>query len=97
MVAIKLVQEKMKITSILLLEVSTVADPLFIGIGGRYKVSKKISVNSEYFYALSDMLENHQNMLSSEDTRFYDATLPIRNTSWNFLTLFILSIILLFN
>jgi hypothetical protein len=42
----------------------TVADPLFIGIGGRYKVSKKISVNSEYFYALSDMLENHQNMLS---------------------------------
>ena len=42
----------------------TSADPIFMGLGGRYKVSKKISVNGEYFYALSDMIENHQNMLS---------------------------------
>ena len=39
-------------------------DPLFMGIGGRYKVTKKVSVNSEYFYALSTMTESHQNMLS---------------------------------
>ncbi len=42
----------------------TSADPLFIGAGGRYKVTKKISVNGEYFYALSTMTELHQNMLS---------------------------------
>ena len=42
----------------------TSADPLFMGIGGRYKVTKKTSVNGEYFYALSDMIENHKNMLS---------------------------------
>ena len=42
----------------------TSADPLFIGAGGRYKVTKKISVNGEYFYALSTMTETHQNMLS---------------------------------
>ena len=35
-----------------------------MGIGGRYKVTKKVSVNSEYFYALSTMTESHQNMLS---------------------------------
>ncbi len=45
-------------------EAGTSADPLFIGLGGRYKVSKKISVNGEYFNALSEMKENHVNMLS---------------------------------
>ena len=42
----------------------TSADPLFMGVGGRYKVTKKVSVNGEYFYALSTMTESHQNMLS---------------------------------
>tara|TARA_B100001741_G_scaffold313849_1_gene322748 strand:+ start:29354 stop:30202 length:849 start_codon:yes stop_codon:yes gene_type:complete len=42
----------------------TSADPLFMGVGGRYKVTKKVSVNGEYFYALSPMTELHQNMLS---------------------------------
>lgn len=42
----------------------TSADPLFMGVGGRYKVTKKVSVNGEYFYALSTMTELHQNMLS---------------------------------
>lgn len=42
----------------------TSADPLFIGVGGRYKVTKKVSINGEYFYALSTMTESHQNMLS---------------------------------
>ena len=41
----------------------TSADPLFMGIGVRYKVTK-VSVNCEYFYALSTMTESHQNMLS---------------------------------
>ena len=45
-------------------ESATSADPLFIGVGGRYKVTKKVSVNSEYFYALGTMTESHQNMLS---------------------------------
>ena len=45
-------------------EAGTSADPLFIGLGGRYKVSKKISVNGEYFNALSEMKENNVNMLS---------------------------------
>ena len=43
---------------------NTSADPLFLGVGGRYKISKKISINGEYFYSLSDMIEDHQNMLS---------------------------------
>ena len=42
----------------------TTADPLFIGLAGRYKVTKKVSVNFEYFYTLSTMSESHQNMLS---------------------------------
>jgi hypothetical protein len=45
-------------------ESATSADPLFMGVGGRYKVTKKVSVNGEYFYALSTMTESHQNMLS---------------------------------
>ena len=45
-------------------EPGTSADPLFIGVGGRYKVTKKVSVNGEYFYSLSTMTESHQNMLS---------------------------------
>lgn len=45
-------------------ESGTSADPLFIGAGGRYKVTKKVSVNGEYFYSLSTMTESHQNMLS---------------------------------
>jgi hypothetical protein len=40
------------------------ADPLFLGLGGRYKITKKISINGEYFYALSEMSQDHQNMLS---------------------------------
>lgn len=47
-----------------LYDFGTSADHLFLGVGGRYKITKKISVNGEYFYAFSDMKENHQNMLS---------------------------------
>lgn len=43
---------------------NTSADPLFFGVGCRYKITKKISVNSEYFNALSNMAEDYQNMLS---------------------------------
>ena len=42
----------------------TSADPLFLGLGGRYKLSKRVTVNGEYFYALSEMPLTHQNMLS---------------------------------
>lgn len=42
----------------------TSADPLFLGLGGRYKLSKRVTVNGEYFYALSEMQLTHQNMLS---------------------------------
>jgi hypothetical protein len=43
---------------------SLTSDPLFFGFGGRFKVSKKVSLNSEYFLALSEMKDDHQNMLS---------------------------------
>jgi len=42
----------------------TSADPLFLGLGGRYKISKRVTVNGEYFYALSEMTTAHQNMLA---------------------------------
>ena len=45
-------------------ESGTSADPLFFGLGGRYKLSKRVTVNAEYFHALSDMVEAHKNMLS---------------------------------
>jgi len=43
---------------------SFTSDPLFFGLGGRFKLSKKVSLNSEYFIALSEMAVNYQNMLS---------------------------------
>lgn len=39
-------------------------DPLFVGFGGRYKLSKRVSINGEYFYGLSQMSEAHTNVLS---------------------------------
>ncbi len=39
-------------------------DPLFLGFGGRYKITKKVSINGEYFYALKELFPEHKNMLS---------------------------------
>ena len=39
-------------------------DPLFVGFGGRYKLSRRVSVNGEYFYALSQLSDAHTNVLS---------------------------------
>lgn len=39
-------------------------DPLFMGMGGRYKLRKRVSINGEYFYGLSQMSEAHTNVLS---------------------------------
>ena len=39
-------------------------NPLFIGLGGRYKLSPRVSVNSEYFYTTNDISINHKNMFS---------------------------------
>ncbi|MEE3037305.1 MAG: DUF5777 family beta-barrel protein [Bacteroidota bacterium] len=39
-------------------------DPLFLGVGGRYKITKKVSINGEYFYALNEPSNSHKNMLS---------------------------------
>lgn len=40
------------------------SDPLFLGFGGRYKITKKVSVNGEYFYPLTEMTENYNKLLS---------------------------------
>lgn len=39
-------------------------DPIFVGIGGRYKITKKVSINSEYFYTFGQLSQDHKNMLS---------------------------------
>lgn len=39
-------------------------DPLFLGVGGRYKITKKVSINSEYFYSFDELSEAYHNMLS---------------------------------
>ena len=37
---------------------------MFFGVGGRYKLFKRISLNAEYFYAFQEFDEEQQNNLS---------------------------------
>ena len=37
---------------------------MFVGVGGRYKLFKRISLNAEYFYAFQEFDEEQQNNLS---------------------------------
>ena len=38
-------------------------ESFFLGLGGRYKITKRVSINAEYFYAFEE-LENSTNVLS---------------------------------
>ena len=51
-------------TYLLLSKVEQVNNRMFCGVGGRYKLFKRISLNAEYFYAFQEFNEGQQNNLS---------------------------------